>query len=49
MGWHINNDALLEETVLKMAKKRFRIIGDPTEGSILVAAAKAGAQAESFE
>lgn len=36
----LNNDALLE-TVNVNGKPSFRIIGDPTEGSILVAAAKA--------
>jgi Ca2+-transporting ATPase len=41
----LNNDSLLEE-VFEDGNKAFRIIGDPTEGSILVAAAKAGAQAE---
>ncbi|MCD6577444.1 MAG: cation-translocating P-type ATPase [Anaerolineaceae bacterium] len=41
----LNNDAQLEE-VFEDGKQTFRIIGDPTEGSILVAAAKAGAQAE---
>ncbi len=41
----LNNDSQLEE-VVENGNKIFRIIGDPTEGSILVAAAKAGAQAE---
>jgi len=41
----LNNDSQLEE-VLEEGSKAFRIIGDPTEGSILVAAAKAGVQAE---
>ena len=40
----LNNDSQLEETV-EDGKSRYRIIGDPTEGSILVAAAKAGARA----
>ena len=40
----INNDSQLDEFE-EDGKKRYRIIGDPTEGSILVAAAKAGAQA----
>jgi Ca2+-transporting ATPase len=40
----INNDSILEE-VEEEGIKRTRIIGDPTEGSILVAAAKAGAYA----
>jgi Ca2+-transporting ATPase len=38
----LNNDAQLESSELESDKKSFRIIGDPTEGSILVAAAKAG-------
>lgn len=37
----LNNDAVLEEAETN-GKKAFRIVGDPTEGSILVAAAKAG-------
>ena len=41
----LNNDAQLEETE-ENGNNAFRIIGDPTEGSILVAAAKAGAQAK---
>ena len=40
----LNNDAQLEETK-DDGKVGYRIIGDPTEGSILVAAAKAGAHA----
>jgi len=40
----INNDALLDEYE-ENGTRRYRIIGDPTEGSILVAAAKAGARA----
>jgi len=40
----INNDAQLEKTS-EENNDFYRIIGDPTEGSILVAAAKAGAQA----
>jgi Ca2+-transporting ATPase len=40
----LNNDSQLEKSV-EDGKESFRIIGDPTEGSILVAAAKAGAQA----
>ncbi len=38
----LNNDALLEEGVLEDGSKEFRMVGDPTEGSILVAAYKAG-------
>ena len=40
----LNNDSQLEETI-EDGNVGYRIIGDPTEGSILVAAAKAGAQA----
>ena len=40
----LNNDAQLEE-INENGSTGYRIIGDPTEGSILVAAAKAGAQA----
>jgi P-type Ca2+ transporter type 2C len=40
----LNNDAVLEEVGSDGAKS-YRMIGDPTEGSILVAAAKAGAYA----
>ena len=40
----INNDSILDDFE-EDGKKRFRIVGDPTEGSILVAAAKAGAWA----
>jgi len=40
----LNNDSQLDE-VLEDGKKAYRIIGDPTEGSILVAAEKAGAKA----
>jgi Ca2+-transporting ATPase len=37
----INNDAILEETDKKGHETEYRMIGDPTEGSILVAASKA--------
>jgi len=40
----LNNDAQLEKTE-EDGQEGYRIIGDPTEGSILVAAAKAGAHA----
>jgi len=43
----LNNDSQIDEMV-EDGRKTFRIIGDPTEGSILVAAAKAGAQSESL-
>jgi Ca2+-transporting ATPase len=40
----LNNDSLLEKST-ENGVSSYRIIGDPTEGSIVVAAAKAGAQA----
>jgi len=40
----LNNDAQLEE-VNENGNKSYRIVGDPTEGSILIAATKAGARA----
>ncbi len=43
----LNNDAQLEQTGSN-GKTAYRIIGDPTEGSILVAAAKAGVLQESL-
>jgi len=39
----LNNDSELEESGEEVGGKTYRIIGDPTEGSLLVAAAKAGA------
>ena len=39
----INNDALLEESQDEGQEPDYRMVGDPTEGSILVAAYKAGA------
>ncbi|MGI6250163.1 MAG: cation-translocating P-type ATPase [Anaerolineaceae bacterium] len=41
----LNNDAQLEPTGESDGKKTYRMVGDPTEGSILVAAQKAGAAA----
>jgi Ca2+-transporting ATPase len=41
----LNNDAQLEALSGEGGKEDYRIIGDPTEGSILVAAAKTGALA----
>ena len=38
----LNNDALLEESVNEKNETEYRMVGDPTEGSILVAAYKAG-------
>jgi len=39
----LNNDAVLEETIVEGRVPEYRMVGDPTEGSILVAAHKAGA------
>lgn len=39
----LNNDALLETTGESQSTRAYRIAGDPTEGALLVAAAKAGA------
>jgi Ca2+-transporting ATPase len=39
----LNNDALIEETVREDNSIEYHMVGDPTEGSLLVAAIKAGA------
>ncbi len=39
----LNNDAQLEITGEKEDEKTYRVVGDPTEGALIVAAAKAGA------
>jgi len=39
----LNNDAILETDYDEKGKKTIRIVGDPTEGALLVAAAKGGA------
>ena len=39
----LNNDSSLEITGEKESQQTYRIVGDPTEGALLVAAAKAGA------
>jgi Ca2+-transporting ATPase len=39
----LNNDALLEITGESEEEQTYRIVGDPTEGALIVAAAKAGA------
>jgi len=39
----LNNDAEIETTGASADQQTYRIVGDPTEGSLLVAAAKAGA------
>jgi P-type Ca2+ transporter type 2C len=44
----LNNDAQLEQIDNNGQAPSFRMVGDPTEGSILVAAAKAGAYAPSL-
>jgi P-type Ca2+ transporter type 2C len=38
----LNNDAQLETTGASDEQQTFRVVGDPTEGALLVAAAKAG-------
>ena len=38
----LNNDAVLEESENEDGSREYRMVGDPTEGSILVAAYKAG-------
>ena len=40
----LNNDADLEVTGISNGKQTYRMVGDPTEGAMLVAAAKAGAR-----
>jgi Ca2+-transporting ATPase len=45
----LNNDSELEESGEEDSSKTYRIIGDPTEGSLLVAAAKAGALHEEMD
>ena len=42
----LNNDAGLEATGVDNNKETYRLVGDPTEGALIVAAAKAGARAE---
>jgi Ca2+-transporting ATPase len=37
----LNNDALLEESGASDMERTFRVVGDPTEGAMIVAAAKA--------
>jgi Ca2+-transporting ATPase len=39
----LNNDSTIETTGETDSQKTYRIVGDPTEGALLVAAAKAGA------
>src|SRR5262249_49641224 len=40
----LNNDAEIETTGTNENKQTYRIVGDPTEGALLVAATKAGAE-----
>lgn len=44
----LNNDALLEPTGEQDGRETFRMIGDPTEGAILVAALKTGTSASAL-
>jgi Ca2+-transporting ATPase len=44
----LNNDAQLEYAGEQAGQETYRMIGDPTEGAILVAALKAGASAKSL-
>ncbi|MCC6146550.1 MAG: cation-translocating P-type ATPase [Anaerolineaceae bacterium] len=44
----LNNDASLEDVSSEGGAAAYRMIGDPTEGSILIAAAKAGTAAPSL-
>ncbi|MBT3338585.1 MAG: cation-translocating P-type ATPase [Anaerolineae bacterium] len=45
----LNNDAFIEKTGESEEQTTYRVVGDPTEGSLLVAAAKAGGLAEELE
>ena len=45
----LNNDAVLETSGAEDSRPTFRMVGDPTEGSLIVAAAKAGANRRSLE
>ena len=45
----LNNDALLETSGASDMRQTFRVVGDPTEGALVVAAAKAGAFKEALE
>jgi len=44
----LNNDAQLEPSGEQEGRETFRMVGDPTEGAILVAALKAGASADAL-
>ncbi len=45
----LNNDATLEASGASDMQQTFRLVGDPTEGALVVAAAKAGAFKEALE
>ncbi len=45
----LNNDAFIEKTGESEDQTTYRVVGDPTEGALLVAAAKAGGLAEELE
>ncbi len=45
----LNNDAFIEKTGQSADETTYRVVGDPTEGALLVAAAKAGGLAEELE
>ena len=45
----LNNDAMLETSGASDMQQTFRIVGDPTEGALVVAAAKAGAFKDALE
>ena len=45
----LNNDAVLERSGAADMRQTFRVVGDPTEGALAVAAAKAGAFKEMLE
>ena len=45
----LNNDALIEKTGESNEETTYRIVGDPTEGALLVAAAKAGGLHDELE
>lgn len=45
----LNNDAVLEFSGASDMQGTFRVVGDPTEGALIVAAAKAGASPRSLE
>ncbi len=45
----LNNDAYIEKTGEDGEQSTYRVVGDPTEGSLLVAAAKAGGLSDELE